>query len=289
MSIKQDNCVPRTPLEVERRYKRVPGELEYIKELIELIEVDDKLSTSSVNPVQNKVITNALNTKVTKVAGKDLSTNDFTDSYKNKIDSTVVTENDFTDEYKQKLDSMNEFTNAEKTKLSNIEANAEVNVLEKVYVAGVEQTITNKAVNLYVDSYMSDYSTNPVQNKIVKAYIDSKAGESGGGSSIYTSYVGDNEGYFWYDDGTLIQWGRIAITPTAINTDTTARLTYTYSYDSIPGRTTEVASATPTVAKVTSGGGTTVALSKQGMNVYVNSSTTRAVNVDWTAIGRRRV
>jgi hypothetical protein len=272
MSIKQDNCVPRTPLEVERRYKRVPGELEYIKELIELIEVDDRLSTSSVNPVQNRVITNALNTKVTKVAGKDLSTNDFTDNHK------------------QKLDNMNEFTDTEKTKLNNIEANAEVNMLEKVYVAGIEQTITNKAVNLYVDSYMSDYSTNPIQNKVVKAYIDSKAGGStGGGSSIHDSWISDNQGYIWYDDGTLIQWGRISITPTAINTDTTARLTYTYSYDSIPDRKTEVSSATPTVAKVTSGGGTTVALSKQGMNIYVNSSTTRAVTVDWSAIGRRSV
>lgn len=288
MSIKQDNCVPRTPLEVERRYKKVPGELEYIKELIELIEVDDKLSTSSVNPVQNKVITNALNTKVTKVAGKDLSTNDFTDSYKNKLDSTVATENDFTDEYKQKLDNMNDFTDEEKTKLSNIEANAEVNVLEKIYVAGEEQTITNKSVNLYVDSYMSAYSTNPVQNKIVKAYIDEHA-SSGGGSAIYQEYHTDYSGYVWFNDGFLVQWGRTSITPTAINTDTTARITYTYSYDNIPTRNTEVSSATPNVAKATSGGGTTVALSKQGMNIYVNSSTTRAVTVDWTAIGFKSV
>lgn len=288
MSIKQDNCVPRTPLEVERRYKRVPGELEYIKELIELIEVDDKLSTSSVNPVQNRVITNALNTKVTKVAGKDLSTNDFTDSYKNKLDSTVATKNDFTDEYKQKLDDMNEFTDTEKTKLSNIEANAEVNVLEKIYVAGEEQTITNKAVNLYVDSYMSAYSTNPVQNKVVKAYIDEHA-SSGGGSAIYQEYHTDYSGYVWFNDGFLVQWGRTSITPTAINTDTTARITYTYSYDNIPDRKTEVSSATPTVAKVTSGGGTTTALSKQGMNIYVNSSTTRAVTVDWKATGYKSV
>lgn len=253
MSIKQDNCVPRTPLEVERRYKRVPGELEYIKELIELIEVDDTLSTSSVNPVQNKVITNALNTKVTKEAGKGLSTNDFTDEYKQKI------------------------------------ANAEANVLEKVYVAGVEQNITNKAVNLAVDNYMSDTSTNPIQNKVVKAYIDAKAGGSSGGSSVHASAVSDNEGYIWYSDGLLIQWGRIAITPTAVNTDTTARVTFTYAYDSIPDRKTEIASATPTVASVTSGGGTTTALSKQGMNIYVNSSTTKAVNVDWLAIGRKGV
>ena len=137
MSIKQDNCVPRTPLEVERRYKRVPGDIEYLKELIELIEVDDSLSTSSINPVQNKVITNALNTKVTKVAGKDLSTNDFTDEYKDKIDNS------------------NEFTTSEKNKLKDIEEKAQVNVLEKVFIAGEELTPTNKAVqaNILLTQY----------------------------------------------------------------------------------------------------------------------------------------
>lgn len=258
MSIKQDSCVPRTPLDVERRYNRVPGDIEALKELIELIEVDDSLSTSSINPVQNRVITNALNTKVTKVAGKDLSTNDFTD--------------------------------AEKTKLSNIEANAEVNILEKIFVAGEEQTITNKGVNLYVDSYMSDYSENPVQNKVVKAYIDEHASSGGGGgSAIYQEYHTDYAGYVWFADGFLVQWGRTSITPTAINTDTTARITYTHSYDNIPDRKTEVSSATPTVAKVTSGGGTTTTLSKQGMNIYVNSSTTRAVTVDWKATGYKSI
>lgn len=303
MSIKQDSCVPRTPLDVERRYNKVPSDIEYLKELIKLIEVDDSLSTSSINPVQNRVITNALNTKVTKVAGKDLSTNDFTDSYKTKIDNIVPTSNDFTDEYKQKLDDMNEFTDeykqkldnmndftdAEKTKLSNIEANAEVNVLEKIFVAGEEQTITNKGVNLYVDNYMSDYSENPVQNKVIKEYIDSHASSGGGGSAIYQEYHTDYAGYVWFADGFLVQWGRTSITPTAINTDTTARITYTYSYDSIPDRKTEVSSATPTVAKVTSGGGTTTALSKQGMNIYVNSSTTKAVTVDWKATGYKSI
>ena len=55
--------------------------------------VDSALSTTSTNPVQNKVVdsaiktvTNALNNKVTVEAGKGLSSNDFTDAYKNKID-----------------------------------------------------------------------------------------------------------------------------------------------------------------------------------------------------------
>lgn len=55
--------------------------------------IDSAFSSTSTNPVQNKVVdnalkavTNALNNKVTIEAGKGLSSNDFTDTYKNKID-----------------------------------------------------------------------------------------------------------------------------------------------------------------------------------------------------------
>lgn len=154
MSIKQDRCLPRTALDVDRRYNPVPNDVEELRGIIKDFEVDTTLSASSSNAISNRAVTTALNKKVSKVAGKDLSTNDFTD------------------EYKQKIDNVNEFTNEEKTKLNNIEENAQVNVLEKIYIAGEELTATNKAVNIYVDSYMSDYSTNPVQNKAVKQYID---------------------------------------------------------------------------------------------------------------------
>lgn len=49
------------------------------------ITVDDTLSTVSTNPVQNKVITNALGNKVTVEAGKGLSTNDYTTADKDKL------------------------------------------------------------------------------------------------------------------------------------------------------------------------------------------------------------
>lgn len=48
---------------------------------------DSTLSTESENPVQNKVITVALNEKVDKVSGKGLSTNDYTTSEKDKLAS----------------------------------------------------------------------------------------------------------------------------------------------------------------------------------------------------------
>lgn len=267
---RQDRNGVRTPADVDRRYNRVPKDVEKVKEVVEQFEVDSQLSTSSTNAIQNRVVTIALNNKVSKEAGKTLSTNDFTNDHMDKLDMTSI------------------FTETEKAKLENIEANAQENVLEKIYIAGEELTPTNKAVNIYVDSYMSDYSTNPVQNKVVKAYIDEVAG-GGSSSAIYQEYHTDYAGYVWFNDGFLVQWGRTSVTPTAINTDTTARITYTYSYDNIPDRKTEVSSATPSVAKVTSGGGTTTTLSKQGMNIYVNSSTTRAVTVDWMATGYKSV
>ena len=51
------------------------------------IAIDSELSTESSNPVQNKVITKALDNKVDKVDGKGLSTNDFSDADKVKLDT----------------------------------------------------------------------------------------------------------------------------------------------------------------------------------------------------------
>ena len=65
-----------------------------------------------------------LNGKVSKVEGKGLSENDFT--------------NDF------------------KSKLEGIESNAEVNKIETIKVNNVAQTITNKAVNINVPTKTSD-------------------------------------------------------------------------------------------------------------------------------------
>ena len=54
---------------------------------IEESHFDSELSTTSINAVQNKVITAALNNKVDKVNGKQLSTEDFTSVLKTKLES----------------------------------------------------------------------------------------------------------------------------------------------------------------------------------------------------------
>lgn len=49
--------------------------------------IDSALSSTSTNPVENRVITGHLGNKVDKVSGKGLSTNDFTDADKATLDS----------------------------------------------------------------------------------------------------------------------------------------------------------------------------------------------------------
>ena len=73
----------------QKKYLDLNG-LEYYTEQIkdaigEATSVDSALSGSSENPVQNKIIKNALDNKVDKVNGKGLSTNDYTTDEKNKL------------------------------------------------------------------------------------------------------------------------------------------------------------------------------------------------------------
>ena len=89
------------------------------------ITVDSAMSSTSENPVQNKVITAAMGYKVDKVNGKGLSTEDYTTSEKNK--------------------------------LAGIDQNAQVNVIETISVnsTGVSPDI-NKNVDISVPTKTSD-------------------------------------------------------------------------------------------------------------------------------------
>ena len=131
--------------------------------------------------------------KVNTESGKGLSTNDFSDTYKNKINGiesgaevniietvkvngTALTPtnkavnidisgkanvsdvyNKTTSDSRYIQDSNyvhtdNNYTTTDKTKLAGIESGAEVNVIDKVLVNGIEQTITNKAVDIKVEN-----------------------------------------------------------------------------------------------------------------------------------------
>lgn len=97
--------------------------------------VDGSLSTISVNPVQNKIVSSELNIKANKAyVDNQLATK------VNKVDGKELSSNDFTDE--------------EKTKLSTVESGA------------------NRTV---VDTSLSNTSSNPVQNKIINDALLGKA------------------------------------------------------------------------------------------------------------------
>lgn len=117
------------------------------------VTIDDEMSSSSENPVQNKVIASALNDKVDKITGKGLSTEDY--------------------------------TSAEKTKLSEIAAGADVNTIESITLNGtvvtpdsnknVALTVITNAVNDLVNYYLKSetYSKTEVDT-IVTAIKNSR-------------------------------------------------------------------------------------------------------------------
>lgn len=86
---RQDRNGTRTTTDIERKYKL--GQIDYTAEQIEELKmklvVDSSLSATSPNAIANSVVTNALNNKVNKETGKGLSTNDFTNADKEKLDN----------------------------------------------------------------------------------------------------------------------------------------------------------------------------------------------------------
>jgi len=132
--------------------------------------VTAELVTKLVALPTNADLTAALNNKVDKVTGKQLSTEDYTTEEKNKLAGIVngaevnvqsdwnVTDTNSDAFIKNKPQNLvqdadyvhtdNNYTTAEKNKLSGIEESAQVNKIEHITLGGTEQAITNKTVNL---------------------------------------------------------------------------------------------------------------------------------------------
>ena len=115
--------------------------------------IDSALSSTSINPVQNNVVNTALNNKVDKVSGKELSTNDFTNDYKSALDNLSTNLAGKVDV----VEGSSLMTSDEHTKLAGIEAGA------------------NK---ITVDSALSSTSTNPLQNKVINTALGNKINTS---------------------------------------------------------------------------------------------------------------
>ncbi len=120
------------------------------------VDVDNALSATSTNPVQNKVITSALAKKAgTAVASTSAN------GLMSKADKTKLNDIEM---------------GANKTTIDSAMSGSSVNpVQNKVVKQYVDDKVAAAGSNITVDATLSSTSTNPVQNKAVKAAIDAKA------------------------------------------------------------------------------------------------------------------
>jgi len=133
-----------------------------------VVKVDSAISGSSENPVQNKAVSSALDGKVDKVAGKGLSTEDYTTAEKNKLAGIEAGAEVNQDAFaKVKVGS------------TLVEADTKTDILEIAYsgpVTVTPDTSNDKiTIGVTVDSSLSGSSENPVQNKVVESALSGKA------------------------------------------------------------------------------------------------------------------
>ncbi len=136
--------------------------VKYVKEKIAEVaasggvDVDNALSATSTNPVQNKVVTSALNGK----AGTAVATQSI-----NGLMSAAD---------KKKLDGI--ASGATKVTIDSTMSGSSNNpVANHVVKQYVDDKVAAAGSNITVDAALSSTSTNPVQNKAVKEAIDDKA------------------------------------------------------------------------------------------------------------------
>ena len=232
-------------------------------QIIAVVSVDNALSTTSSNPVENKVITTALNNKVDKISGKGLSTEDY--------------------------------TTTEKNKLSNIEDGAEVNVIESVTVNGTEVAVVDKtialtllttAVNNLTNYYLKTetYTKEEVQNLIgstvgVSISIVSELPTTGETNIIYFVPTETENVYSQYIYTSTDGWVLIGSTTVDLSnyyTKTQVDTLLTAKQDSLTFDSTPTSTSTN---PVTSGGVYTALSQKQEQIQYSTMPTASADNL----------
>ena len=125
------------------------------------VDVDNALSATSTNPVQNKVVTAALTGKAGTAVATTSANGLMSKADKAKLDGIAAGATQVT------IDSA----------MSGSSNNPVANHVVKQYV---DDKVAAAGSNITVDSTLSSTSTNPVQNKAVKAAIDGRLSTSGG-------------------------------------------------------------------------------------------------------------
>ena len=128
--------------------------------------IKDIASIATENASLIETLNSAIGNKVDKITGKDLSTNDFTETYKSNVDSNTNARHSHSN--KSILDNTTaSYTTAEKNKLSGLSNYDDTNV--KNDIASLSNT---KADKFTVDNALSETSANPIQNQAVTAQVN---------------------------------------------------------------------------------------------------------------------
>lgn len=160
------------------------------------ITVDKNADQNSDNPISNKAVcielgnlstglTAKIDKKVDSVAGKDLSTNDYTTAEKTKLAGIAEGANKTVVDSSLSASSTNPVQNKvintalagkASTAVATASANGLLSAADKKKLDGIAEG----ANKITVDAALNKTSTNPVQNKVIKEEID----------GIYTNYDG---------------------------------------------------------------------------------------------------
>lgn len=135
------------------------------------VDVDNALSATSTNPVQNKVVTAALTGKAGTAVATQSKNGLMSSADKTKLDGVAAGAN------KTVVDAA----------LNDTSANPVQGKIIKKYI---DDKVAAVGSNITVDAALDGTSTNPVQNKAIASALDAKMGKSGGTftGNVYGKY-----------------------------------------------------------------------------------------------------
>lgn len=105
------------------------------------------------------------------------------------------------------------------------------------------------------------------------------------GVGITSRSIGDGYGYVKFENGMLLQWGTVTVTPTAANAVTSLQITFDHAYLARPYIGGALQSNVPQVVAWGVGGGATAVASRTGMVLNIARANTGATTFRWWAFG----
>lgn len=111
------------------------------------------------------------------------------------------------------------------------------------------------------------------------------AGESFKMVGVRAYEMGSGYGHVLYNNGLLIQWGSVSVTPTAVNTVAQLTVAFPYPYVTRPHITGTLLANSPQVVSWSMGVGTSEQAAVSSLVIYMTRSTLHATPFRWMAIG----